>query len=569
MLLTGRNLAKSYGPRRLFSGITLGLNEGERIGLIGVNGSGKSTLLRIFAGVEQPDEGELINRRGLRVGYVAQQEAFAPGKSCLDILADATDDHLDDHERHLQAQRLLDKLGFANAAATAESLSGGWRKRLAIACALAGQPDLLLMDEPTNHLDVEGIIWLEQLLAAAPFATLIVTHDRRFLESFANRIIELGRAYREGFLSHNGRYSDFLIKREEFLAAQQSQQQSLASGVRREIEWLKRGAKARTTKAKGRIERAGEMIDDLADLKSRNTQQGAARVDFTATGRQTRKLIQLKHVGKSLGGKPLFTDVSIVLSPGDKLALLGPNGSGKSTLIKVLAGELPPDRGEVFRADQLNVVVLDQHRQQLDPTLSLRRALSPAGDVLSFNGSSMHISGWAKRFLFRTEQLDLPVSELSGGEQARVLIARLMLRPADVLVLDEPTNDLDIATLEVLEQNLDEFPGALVLVTHDRFLMQRIDAEVLALDGRGGSAMFADLSQWESAGTTNPVRPTEKKSVIKPPATPSDAAAPAKKRLTWKEQKELEGIEPAIHAAEAQLADLHTRAADPTIIADH
>jgi len=568
MLLTGRNLAKSYGPRMLFSGITLGLNEGERIGLIGANGSGKSTLLRVFAGIESPDDGELISRRGLRVGYVPQQDSFPANRSCLDILADATDDHLDDHERHLQAGMLLEKMAFPDASQVAEALSGGWRKRLAIACALAGQPDLLLMDEPTNHLDLEGIIWLEQLLAAAPFATLIVSHDRRFLESFANRIIELGRAYKEGFLSHTGKYSDFLLKRDEFLTAQQSQERSLASGVRREVEWLKRGAKARTTKAKGRIERAGDMMTELADLRSRNTQQGAAKIDFAASGRQTRKLIELKRVSKSLGGKKLFGDVSLVLAPGDKLGLLGPNGSGKSTLIRLLNQDLQPDSGEIIRADQLRVVVLDQHREQLDPTQPLRRALSPAGDVLSFGGSSMHISGWAKRFLFRNEQLDLPVSELSGGEQARVLIARLMLRPADVLILDEPTNDLDIATLEVLEDNLDEFPGALVLVTHDRFLLDRIDADILALDGQGNARSFADLSQWSAAADA--ARQAKNAPAKKPDIKPATPTAPsAKKRLTWNEQRELEGMEAAIHAAEERVITLQAKVADPALATDH
>src|SRR4051812_43374461 len=306
MLLTGRNLSKWYGPRQLFAGITLGIEENERIGLIGANGSGKSTLLRIFAGLEEPDEGELISRRQLRIGYVSQEDVFDETLSTIDCVADAVDAHLDDHERHQRAAVLLDRAGFPDPTARIETLSGGWRKRLAIVREIAREPDLLLMDEPTNHLDVEGIVWLEDLIDAGNFATLTVSHDRRFLEEAANRIVELRTQYPEGFLSHNGTYSEFVEKREEFLAAQQGRQKALASGVRREIEWLRRGAKARTTKAKGRIERAGDMMSELAEIKQRNTAAGAASIDFSASERKTRKLIKLKAVSKSLGGRELF-----------------------------------------------------------------------------------------------------------------------------------------------------------------------------------------------------------------------------------------------------------------------
>jgi ATP-binding cassette subfamily F protein uup len=567
MLLTGRNLAKSFGPRLLFSGITLGLNEGERVGLIGANGSGKSTLLRIFARQEIPDEGEVIARRQLRVGFVPQVDAFPDDQSCLDCVAEVMDTHLDDHERHIRAAQALDRAGFVDASIATEKLSGGWRKRLAIVREMAREPDLLLMDEPTNHLDIDGILWLEKIVAHPALATLTVSHDRRFLESVATRIIELGRAYPDGFLSHEGTYSEFLLKREEFLAAQAGRERALASGVRREIEWLRRGAKARTTKAKGRIERAGEMMSELGDLRQRNAQQGSAKIDFTASGRQTRKLIELKNVGKSLRDRQLFRDVNFTLAPGTKLGLLGPNGSGKSTLIRLLSEELAPDAGQIVRASQLRVVVFDQHREQLEATQTLRRALNPAGDVVSYQGNSMHISGWAQRFLFRADQLDLSISELSGGEQARVLIARLMLRPADVLILDEPTNDLDIATLDVLESSLDEFAGALVLVTHDRYLLDRISTEILALDGRGNANMYADLSQWERAREL--AAPSDAPPKKSPPFAPPRTGSPAPRRLTWNEQRELERMEETIHAAEAEVASLQARVAEPQVSADY
>ena len=564
MLLTGRNLSKSYGPRDLFDGITLGLDEGERVGLIGPNGSGKTTLLKIFAGVEQADDGELVARRGLRVGYVPQEDEFPADATCLNLVADAAGDQLDDHERHLRAEILLSRLGFADLHATAGGLSGGWRKRLSIARQLVGEPDLLLMDEPTNHLDLDGVLWLESLVKGGRFATLIVTHDRRFLESAANRIVEIDRSYPAGFLSHNGSYSAFLEKREEFLTAQKGREQALVSNVRREIEWLRRGAKARTTKAKGRVERAGDMQSELGELKTRNAARGQAGIDFAASGRRTQKLIEFKNVTKSLGGKPLFRNVDLTLTPGGKLGLLGPNGSGKTTLIRLLTGQLEPDAGRIERAGELQVVVFDQHREQLDPDQTLRRALFPTGDTLVIHGVPTHVAGWARRFLFRPDQLDLPVRDLSGGERARVLIANLMQREADILILDEPTNDLDIPTLDVLEQSLTEFPGAAVLVTHDRFLLERISTDLLALDGDGNAHHYADLSQWERG------RESATKTAEKPKAaTPPPAASSATKKLTWGEQKELEKIEQTILAAESKADALERKTADPALTADH
>ena len=563
MLLTARNLAKSYGPRLLFTGITLGLADGERVGLIGPNGSGKSTLLKILAGVEHYDEGELIARRGLRVGYVPQEDEFPAEATCTDLVADRAGDALDDHERHLRAEVLLGRFGFTDVRATAGSLSGGWRKRLSIARQLVSEPDLVLMDEPTNHLDLDGVLWLESLVKTGNFATLVVTHDRRFLESAANRIVEIDRSYPAGFLSHNGRYSEFLEKREEFLTAQQSREQALASGVRREIEWLQRGAKARTTKAKGRIERAGEMMAELGELKQRNAVRGTAAVDFAASGRRTKKLVELKGVSKSLGGRTLFSNLDLVLSPGSTLGLLGPNGSGKTTLIRLLMGQLSPDAGRVERADALQVVVFDQHREQLDPDQTLRRALFPNGDTTVVHGQPTHVVGWARKFLFRSDQLDLPVRDLSGGERARVLIARLMQREADLLVLDEPTNDLDIPTLDVLEQSLLEFAGAVVLVTHDRFLLERVSTDLLALDGEGGAHAYADLSQWERG------RDAAKSAAKEKPRPAAAPVSPAKKKLTWGEQKELERIEAAILAAESAAESLEKETADPSLAADH
>ena len=569
LLLTCRNLSKSFGARPLFRDISISFDDSERTGLIGPNGSGKSTLLKILAGLEAPDGGEIVVRRQLKLAYLPQHDVFPRGRTARQVVAAAPPHgHDDEHDALVRADVLLGKAGFADTAAAADMLSGGWRKRLAVCRELIREPDLFLLDEPTNHLDLEGILWLEKLLSGAAFSFLLVSHDRYFLENVTNRVVELSRAYADGYLSANGSYSDFLVRREEYLAAQARSEQALASRVRREVEWLRRGAKARTTKAKGRIDEAGRMMGELAELKVRNSQTGSVQIDFTATERKTRKLLQAKRVSKSLGGRVLFSGLDLVLSPGTKLGLLGPNGSGKTTLIRLLAGEMEPDSGEIVRADGLRTVLFDQARGQLDRAATLRRALSPTGDSVVYREQAMHVSGWAKKFLFRTEQLDMPVGDLSGGEQARILIARLMLQPADLLILDEPTNDLDIPSLEVLEESLDDFSGALVLVTHDRFMLDRVSTEILALDGRGGARPHASYAEWERARDE---AQREAAAAARAPAKlvprPQDAP-PAKKRLTYMELRELEGMEAKILEAEEQLQSLQAQMADPAIMAD-
>ncbi len=569
ILLTCDNLSKTYGPRLLFSGISISFADEERIGLIGPNGAGKSTLLKILAGEEHADGGEIIAKRNLRLEYVPQEETFAPHRTVRELMLESlADSHLDEHDRRVKAEILLDKMGFADIDRPAGALSGGWSKRLSIARRLVHDPELLLLDEPTNHLDLDGIAWLEDLLADASFSCIMVSHDRYFLENAANRIVELSRAFPQGYLSAPGTYSDFVERREDFLAAQAARQQAVASRVRREIEWLRRGAKARTTKAKGRIEAAGRMMDELASLQARNAAQGSAAIDFSATERQTRKLLECRKVSVALGGRPIITGLDLVLSPGSKTGLAGPNGSGKTTLIRMMTGDLPPDAGEIRRAEGLRVVCFDQTREQLDKRITLRQALlqGRAGDTLVYRDQAMHVSGWARRFLFHTQQLDLPIADLSGGEQARVLLARLMLRPADVLILDEPTNDLDIDTLEVLEESLEDFPGALVLVTHDRYMLERLCSSIVGLDGRGGHGMYGNLAQYQRAMET--ARAAGKPGKRAPAPVPARSTASAKK-LTWGEQRELEQMEQKIHEAEAAAVHWQQQMSDPAVLASH
>jgi ATP-binding cassette subfamily F protein uup len=564
-LFRSDSLSKSFGHRKLFQGISISFDDGERTGLVGPNGSGKSTLLKVLAGLEHADTGDLTIRRNLRLGYLPQADVFKAGSTIQQVMTDALEDsHLDEHDRDVEIAILLDKVGFYDSEQIVDTLSGGWKKRLAIARAIVRKPDVLLLDEPTNHLDLEGIDWLEKLLSNAPFAFLLVSHDRYFLENTTNRTVELNAAYADGYLSANGPYSDFLVKKQEHLAAQASLETSVAGKVRRELEWLKRGAKARTTKAKGRIQQAGQLVEQLSDLRTRNTQGAAAQLDFAGTARQTRKLLSAEKISKTLGDRKLFDNVSFVLGPGTKLGLLGPNGSGKTTLIRLMTDQIQPDTGTVKRAEQLKVVVFDQTRAALDQLQTLRHALSPGSEQVVFRGEPIHISGWARRFLFRTEQLDMAVRDLSGGEQSRIFIARLMLQPADVLILDEPTNDLDIPSLEVLEESLADFPGALVLVTHDRYLLDRLSTEILGLDGTGGAAIFADREQYERAKQANRTKP---KATPKADSKPAPRPAVAKK-LSWMEQREWDQMEAKIQAAEAELEICQQQLGDPGVMAD-
>jgi ABC transport system ATP-binding/permease protein len=546
------------------------VSDGERIGVIGPNGSGKSTLLEMLNGRVKPDSGDVAIRKGTQVRCVLQISEFAPGETIRTVIDKALDQaKIPDSERLSRIAEILGRAGFTDLDAEAATLSGGWRKRLAIVEALVQKPDILLLDEPTNHLDLAGIKWLETLLESAPFASVIVSHDRYFLENVANEIVELNPAYEDGALRVSGNYSTFLEAKELYLHAQRNRQEALENRVHTEIDWLRRGPKARTTKSKARIDKAHEMIGELAEMNAR-TRSTSAKIDFSASDRQTKQMITLDGVSYALGERTLFGDIHFIITSGMRVGLVGPNGSGKTTLLRLLKGELKATRGSLRQAEALRIVYFDQNRV-LDPDVTLRRALAPDSDSVIYQDRVIHVAAWAARFLFTGENLNQRIGRLSGGERARVLIAQLMLQPADVLLLDEPTNDLDIPTLEVLEESLLEYRGALVLVTHDRYMLDRVSTVVLGFDGLGGAERFADYSQWEAwqrsqlaSGKINQSVETQSPGGIANGAKTSLT----KKKLSYKEARELETMEQRIAEAERELQAKHDLLVDPAIMSD-
>ncbi len=564
-IINAQGISKAFGSNPLFQNVSLTISAGDRIGLIGPNGSGKSTLLRILAGDETPDSGEIAFRKRLRVSYVEQDSKFKSGATVRSVVEDALErSKVHQTERGTRFAETLGRAGFEDLEGEAVALSGGWQKRLAIVEALVQAPDILLLDEPTNHLDLAGIEWLEALLEEAGFASVVVSHDRYFLENVATDMAELSRVYPDGMLRVRGNYSTFLEKEEEFLHAQSKRQEALENLVHNEIEWLRRGAKARTRKSKARIGKANELMGDLADLNAR-TRTATAQIDFSASDRKTKRLIELEDVGYRIENRTLFDKLNFVITAGTRVGLVGPNGSGKTTLLRLLRGELSATRGEIRRADWLRIVYFDQTRE-LDSDVTLRRALAPEGDSVIYQDRVIHVASWAARFLFTGEQLNQPVERLSGGERARVLIAQLMLQPADVLLLDEPTNDLDIPTLEILEESLLEFRGSLVLVTHDRYMLDRVSNIVLGLDGQGGAESFADYSQWElwQAERRQPAKPGAPSA----PRAASAAGSQTKTRLSYLEAREYTGIEERVAAAEELLQARRAQLEDPSIASD-
>lgn len=565
-LINVHQLEKAFGAQTLFKNVSFGLEDNEHVGLVGPNGAGKSTLMRILHGSAEADDGRISRKKGLRIGYLEQTPNLTKGLSIIDSILEKC---AEPHESMGRAYEIMAHLHLKDFAddITVDQLSGGWQKRVALARELILEPELLLLDEPTNHLDVTGIIWLENYLKSAPFAYLMITHDRLFLQRTVNRILDLDPRNPQAILSVTGDYATYAEIKEQELAAQKRHERVQRNTLRRETEWLRRGSIARQTKQSARIQSAHQLADDVEELIRKN-QKKVAELEFGAGDRAPKKLMEAKNLKKAYGDKFLFENLNLLISPKTRLALLGDNGCGKSTLVKILLNQVEPDQGSVFQADGLKVAYFEQSKDSLDHKASVLKNLCPEGDYVNFNGQFVHVRSYLDRFLFFGRKADLPVAKLSGGEQARLRLAQLMLIPSQVLVLDEPTNDLDAETLEVLEQSLNDFNGAVILVTHDRYFMDAVSNQILAFPPehfpKRDLQTFASYFQWEnwyeqesaSADKSNAQAASEQKSTA------------SKARMSFKEKFELENMEAIILKLETELEKLTAESQNPATLND-
>lgn len=565
-IITCQDITKSWGSRPVFQDLSLSFGPSERAGLTGRNGSGKSTLINILAGKEQPDQGLVTLRKHLRTGLVPQVPDFSPGLTVIQAAKEAGQKaKVPSDELDVQVSILLSQAGFTDQDQLVSNLSGGWQKRLAICCGCLGNPDFVFFDEPTNHLDWEGILWLEEFLKNAPFGWLTISHDRYLLNSVVQKVIELSPQFEKGYLLTRGSWDQHLEERDAHLESSRQQHESIQNQLRREEAWLHQGIKARGTRARHRVDAAAKLRDDVQKSHQRQQVQ-KTDLEFTSSGRKTKKLMELKNITLKLGDKTLLENFSTILSGKTRTGILGPNGCGKTSLFRLLTQELSPQAGSVLPAPQLEVVYFDQQREQLNPQHTLKRALSEHGDHVIFQDRSVHIVSWAKRFGFTAERLDVPVEKLSGGEQARVLIANLMLKKADLLLLDEPTNDLDISTIEVLEENLQSFPGAVLIISHDRYLLSKTCDHFLGFGPHQKVIEYADVAQWlqdQSNAASQKAPQSKKKESAEAPK--KSAGTGRTQKLSYKEKREYENMEAEILVQEEKLETLTAKTSEPDI----
>lgn len=558
-LLICRNLSKSLGNRLLFKNIDYSIKKGDRIGLIGPNGVGKSTFLKTLSGQVDFDDGEIVTKKNIKLVYIPQVEEISPELTILEAALEAAEEDMGDiFDKETQAHIALSKIGFDNVYDTVGNLSGGWLKRLSIARQVARQPDLLLLDEPTNHLDMEGIEWLEKFLKQEKLTYLLISHDRQFIQNATTSILEINHRFKNTYWSFECDYKNYLEKKEDYFQSEKQRASNLANKARNEDAWLKAGVKARGTKQDARKKNAYDLFDEVKDLKNRTKQDQKVDLSFESTEKKTKRLVVLHNIHKSYGDKKIIQELDVTLTPGMRIGLIGPNGVGKSTLMDIISADLKPDTGKRNLSEGVKIIKFDQKRQLLDKTLCLREALTPAGsDYIDYRGERLHVASWAAKLKFRSDQLESAVHRLSGGEQARVLLGQLMLQPADILLLDEPTNDLDIPSIELLEESLMTFPGAVVLVTHDREMLERVSTQMFAFLGDGEIKTIQSLSQWNKLqkGEKEGVQNTQKEAIQK-----EVIETIKQKKFSYKEQQEWDGMEKNILEAEIELENLSKNA---------
>jgi len=570
-LVTLTDLQLAFGHHPLLDHADLSVQAGERIGLIGRNGAGKSSLLRVLSGQAEPDDGAVSRASGLKVATVTQEPELDESGTLYDAVFGPVDYESEDWQRPARVRALIEKLGLAPDA-PATGLSGGTRKRLALVRALADQPDLLLLDEPTNHLDFDGIAWLESMLRESSFAVVFITHDRRFLDGVATRIVELDRGK---LLSFPGNFTAWQARRAQMLEAEKLENARFDKLLAQEEVWIRKGVEARRTRNEGRVRRLERLRVERGERRERVGNVSLA----VAEGQRSGKLVaELQHVSKSFDGRPVVADYSTTVLRGDRIGLLGPNGAGKTTLLKLILGELAPDSGTVRLGTNVSVAYFDQMRSQLDENATLAEVINPGSEWIEIGGQRKHVMSYLGDFLFSPARAGSPVSSLSGGERARLLLARLFARPANVLVLDEPTNDLDIETLELLEELLQDYTGTVLLVSHDRAFLDNVVTQTIASEGEGRWRDYVGgYDEWQAQRPAAPAPVLGRAAAAPRPAAepadaPSDAASttaesaaakPARRaRLSSWEERELEGLPDAIAATEAKQAELSARLAD-------
>lgn len=548
-ILVLEHITKRYGDKELFRDISLGVNDDEKIGIIGINGTGKSTLLKLIAGLEEPDDGQIIKGRNIKIGWLPQTpEVDAP--TILDAAAAG------DPDREAEARSLLFRLGFTDLSLPTDHLSGGERKRVALARTLLTPADVLILDEPTNHLDSEMVRWLEDYLDAWRGVLIMVTHDRYFLDRVTNRIVEIDHG---ALYSYDTNYSGYLEKREERIRTSLAADQKRANILRTELAWLRRGARARSTKQKAHIQR----IEALQEI--RNTElDGTVAID-SLSSRMGKKTIEIRHVSKQYEGRTLFEDFSYIVLKGERIGIIGPNGCGKSTLMKVITGQLAPDTGEVVTGETIRIGYFAQENEDMETDTRVIDYIREVAEIIRTSQGTATASQMLERFLFPPALQYTPVNLLSGGEKRRLYLLRVLMSAPNVLILDEPTNDLDISTLATLEDYLDSFDGIVITVSHDRYFLDRMVRRIFAFEG-------TKITQYEGGYTDyylSPNRPdaenaeagakaAKKSTADKPDGAAADKNAgrahKKKLRFSYKEQKEFETIDDDIAALEEQIA---------------